>query len=170
MSLHQIIHAGCKSGLYGSASGFGILSSDRDFPRQNDFADKLSVYKAPDLDMVNPEYSERIVALMPVSYTYRYSGGECAITRSACLGKSAFTGGMDHISHSILFSYTDINTYPCDFIGSPSFLSAPSPDTVYAENGAAAITVTRHGRADTLVGLSHNRQQGYEILISPRQF
>lgn len=135
MSLHQIIYAGCKSGLYGSQNGFGILSSDRDFPRQNDFKDKLDEYRAPDLDMVNPEYSERIIALMPVSYTYRYSGGECAVTRSACLGKSAFSGGMDHISHSILFSYTDINAYPCDFIGSPSFLPAPSPDTVYAENG-----------------------------------
>ena len=135
MSLHQIIYSGCKSGLYGNQSGFGILSSDRDFPRQNDFSEKLPVYKAPDLDMVNPEYSERIVALMPVSYTYRYSGGECAITRSACLGKSAFSGGMDHISHSILFSCSDINNYPCDFIGSPSFMTAPSPDTVYAEDG-----------------------------------
>ena len=103
MGLHQIIHAGCRSGLYGgNPAGFGILTSDRDFPRQNEFGDKLSEYRAPEIDTVNPEYSERITSFMPVSFTYRYKGGECALTRSACLGKSAFEGGMDHISHSIL--------------------------------------------------------------------
>ncbi len=139
MGLHQIIHAGCRSGLYGNPAGFGILTSDRDFPRQNEFGDKLSEYRAPEIDTVNPEYSERITSFMPVSFTYRYKGGECALTRSACLGKSAFEGGMDHISHSILFSYGDFNSYPCEYIGSASFLTEPPADAVNSASGVGYI-------------------------------
>ena len=139
MSFHQIIYTGRKSGLYGGGAGFGVLSSDRDFPRQNEFGDSLFDYKAPELDVVNPEYSERILALMPASYTYNCKGGACAMTRSACLGKSTLTGGENHISHTVLFSPEDIRTYPCDFIDSPSFLSAPSPEAVNAENGVGYI-------------------------------
>lgn len=139
MGLHQIIHTSRKCGLYGGEPGFGILSSDRDFPRGNEFGDKLCEYRAPDLDTVNPEYSDKIIACMPVSYVYRYSGGSCAISRSSCLGKDPFGNGMNHISHSILFSETDTNAYPCDFIESPSFLSSPGTDAVNAAAGVGYI-------------------------------
>ena len=139
MSLHQIIHTGRKCGLYGGEPGFGILSSDRDFPRQNEFGDKLYDYRAPDLDTVNPEYSDKIIACLPVSYTYRYSDKTCAISRSACLGKAPFGSGMNHISHSILYSETDSNSYPCEFIGSPSFMTSPGADAVNAPSGVSYI-------------------------------
>ena len=107
MSLHQIIHTSRRTGLYGGGPGFGILSSDRDFPRHNEFGDRLSEYRAPELDQVIPEYTEKIIACMPVSYTYRYADGNCAMSRAACLGKDPFGPGMNHISHSVLFSETD---------------------------------------------------------------
>ncbi len=136
MSLHQIIHTSRKSGLYGGGQGFGILSSDRDFPRHNEFGDALFDYRAPDLDTVAPEYSERIIACMPVSYTYRYENGSCALTRSACLGKDPYGTGMNHISHSVLFSETECAAYPCEFIDSPSFLQSAAEDAV---NSAAGV-------------------------------
>ena len=139
MSLHQIIHTSRKCGLYGGEPGFGVLSSDRDFPRHNEFGDKLYEYKAPELENPSPEYSERLIACMPVSYTYRYSGGSCAITRSACLGKDPFGSGMNHISHSILFNDTDSAAYPCEYIDSPSFLSAPGADAINAETGVSYV-------------------------------
>ena len=134
MSFHQIVHTYRKCGLYGGGAGFGVLSSDRDFPRQNEFGELLYSYAAPDLDTVNPEYSERIIALMPVSYTYRYKGGSCAVSRSSCLGRDA-EGDMNHISHSILFSDEDSGVYPCEFIGSPSFLTAAAADAVNSVSG-----------------------------------
>ena len=134
MSLHQIIHTYRRCGLYGGGAGFGILSSDRDFPRQNEFGDLLFDYRAPELDAVNPEYSERITALMPVSYTYRYNEGSCAATRSACLGKTP-DNVMNHISHSIIFSEDEINVYPCELIGSPSFLASAPSDAVNSTSG-----------------------------------
>lgn len=134
MSLHQVIHTYRKCGLYGGGAGFGILSSDRDFPRDNEFKELLYSYRAPEMDVVNPEYSERITALLPVSYTYRYKGGSCAISRSACLGRGA-GGEMNHISHSILFSEEDSGVYPCEFIGSPSFLTSASAEAVNSASG-----------------------------------
>ncbi|MBQ7699064.1 MAG: hypothetical protein IJT49_01830 [Clostridia bacterium] len=134
MSFHQIVHTYRKCGLYGGGAGFGVLSSDRDFPKQNEFGELLYSYAAPDLDTVNPEYSERIIALMPVSYTYRYKGGSCAVSRSSCLGRDA-EGDMNHISHSILFSDEDSGVYPCEFIGSPSFLTAAAADAVNSVSG-----------------------------------
>ena len=134
MSFHQIVHTYRRCGLYGGGAGFGILSSDRDFPRQNEFDKQLYSYKAPELDMVNAEYSERIIALMPVSYTYRYKGGSCAVSRSACLGRDA-ENNMNHISHSILFSEEDTDVYPCEFIGSGSFLASASAEAVNSLSG-----------------------------------
>ena len=135
MSFHQIIHTYRRCGLYGGGAGFGVLSSDRDFPKQNEFSDLLYSYKAPDLDIVDPEYTDRIIALMPVSYTYRYKGGSCAVSRSACLGRAP-ENGMNHISHSILFDEEDSDVYPCEYIGSASFLTAAAPDAV---NSAAGV-------------------------------
>ena len=134
MGLHQIIHTGRKCGLYGGPAGFGILSSDRDFPQDNEFGELLYDYKAPLIDSVSPEYSEKMIPLMPVSYTYRYKDGSCAATRSAYLGRDEFSAA-DHISHSILFSSGDINVYPCELIGSPSFIVAPAQDAVQSETG-----------------------------------
>lgn len=134
MSLHQIIHTYRKCGLYGGGAGFGILSSDRDFPRDNEFGELLCSYKAPELDVLTPEYSDRITALMPVSYTYRYKGGNCAVSRSASLGRLP-DGQMNRISHSILFSEEDFGVYPCDFIGSASFLETAAAEAVNSVSG-----------------------------------
>ncbi|MBO4423147.1 MAG: hypothetical protein J5879_06885 [Clostridia bacterium] len=139
MSLHQIIHTSRKCGLYGGAPGFGILSSDRDFPRPDEFGELLYEYKAPEIETVDPEYSEKLIACMPVSFTYRYVNGSCAVTRSGCLGSDPISGGMNHISHSILLSETDFNVYPCDFIDSPSFIKVPSAEAVNSEKGVGYV-------------------------------
>lgn len=139
MSLHQIIYTYRKCGLYGGRPGFGILSSDRDFPKQNEFENLLYDYKAPDLDVINPEYSERFAAVMPVSYTYRYKGGSCAVTRSASLGLDE-ENGMNRISHSILFSEDESDAYPCELIGSPSFIASAPQDAVNSASGVGYMS------------------------------
>ena len=165
MSLHQIIHTSRRTGLYGGGPGFGILSSDRDFPRHNEFGDRLSEYRAPELDQVIPEYTEKIIACMPVSYTYRYADGNCAMSRAACLGKDPFGPGMNHISHSVLFSETDCGVYPCEFIGSPSFLETAAPEAVDSSVGVGYV-----GAPTLTVGQTVTVNKVMKFLSAPGRF
>lgn len=131
MSMHQIILTGKKCGLYGQ-EGFGILSCDRGFSNVKDALTVSNAYRAPEIDDGDGELS----ACVPSSYTYRpLSSDVLSVSLCACLKNSPYVQGRNHLCHMITFDCGGAEFYPCDYIGSESFVTEPDRTEVDSAEG-----------------------------------
>ena len=122
MAKHQIIYTSCMRGIDGVNDGQQVFSYDKDFSdSKSDSVKSLFTYQIPALEP-GQIMTEELAKEMPSSFLYRYiDNGKCAITLNTYLGRD-YMGSAgrfgNHLSHSIVCDFADLDIYPCEVYGS----------------------------------------------------
>ncbi|MBQ6639046.1 MAG: hypothetical protein IJH82_10440 [Lachnospiraceae bacterium] len=128
MAKHQIIYTSCMRGIDGVNDGQQVFSYDRNFSsRGSDDVKALFTYQVPSLPP-GVIMSEEIAQTMPQSFIYRrLSNGDAAITLNTYLGRD-YMGSAgrfgNHLSHSVVCDFDDLDVYPCELYGGDTLKSS----------------------------------------------
>ncbi len=122
MSKHQIIYTSCMRGIDGINDGQQIFSYDKGFTdNKSDAIKSLFTYQIPALEP-GQTMTEELAKEMPSAFSYRnLEKDRCAITLNTYLGRD-YMGSAgrfgNHLSHSIICDYKDLDIYPSEIYGS----------------------------------------------------
>ncbi len=122
MARHQIIYTSCMRGIDGVNDGQQIFSYDKGFvDGKSDAVKSLFTYQIPALEP-GQIMTEELATEMPSAFSYRYfDDGKCAVSLNTYLGRD-YMGSAgrfgNHLSHSIICDFSDLNIYPCEIYGS----------------------------------------------------
>lgn len=128
MAKHQIIYTSCMRGIDGVNDGQQVFSYDAGFKdTKSDEVRSLFTYQVPSLQpgMV---MDEELAARQPASFTYRkLKSGSVSVTLNTYLGRD-YMGSAgrfgNHLAHSIVCDFADLDLYPCELYGGASLRSS----------------------------------------------
>ncbi len=138
MSKHQIIYTSCMRGIDGVNDGQQIFSYDRNFDGvKNDEVRSLFTYQVPSLK-AGVIMTEELALTMPAAFSFRLlQNNDLAISLNTYLGRDYMgsTGRFgNHLCHSIVCDFDDLDTYPCELYASSALRSSMDFDEVNNPN------------------------------------
>lgn len=128
MARHQIIYTSCMRGIDGVNDGQQIFSYDAGFSENKSAEVKsLFTYQVPSLPP-GVIMTEDLAQTMPSAFSYRLlKNGSAAVTLNTYLGRD-YMGSAgrfgNHLSHSVVCDFYDMDIYPCEIYGSPTLRSS----------------------------------------------
>ncbi len=138
MSKHQIIYTSCMRGIDGVNDGQQIYSYDEAFKElKTDEVKSLFTYQVPALPS-GVLMSEEIAKTMPAAFSYRLLKNGCpSITLNTYLGRD-YMGSAgrfgNHLSHSVICDFDELDMYPCELYGSDTLRSSMEYEEVNNPN------------------------------------
>lgn len=143
MSVEQIIYTSCKRGIRGTASGFQILSYSPQLEawlaRDNELGGMLS-YQPPRTEgLPHLPTPEEARALYPRRYFYAPLRGPDSLlgmSLSRYIGPDYPEGSQrpgNFFSHGLVMEQSGLAHYPCQYIGSQSYVDWLPPELVHSE-------------------------------------
>ncbi len=134
MAKHQIIYTSCMRGIDGVNDGQQIFSYDESFADgKADEVKSLFTYQVPALP-AGTLMSEELALTMPVAFSYRLlKSGSASVTLNTYLGRD-YMGSAgrfgNHLSHSVVCDFSDLDIYPCELYASTTLRSSMTYEEV----------------------------------------
>lgn len=128
MARHQIIYTSCMRGIDGVNDGQQIYSYDASFSEsKSDEVKSLFTYQVPSLQP-GVIMTEELALTMPSAFSYRLlKNGSASITLNTYLGRD-YMGSAgrfgNHLCHSVVCDFFDLDVYPCEIYGSSTLRSS----------------------------------------------
>lgn len=128
MARHQIIYTSCMRGIDGVNDGQQIYSYDAGFSEsKSDEVKSLFTYQVPSLQP-GVIMTEELALTMPAALSYRLlKSGSASITLNTYLGRD-YMGSAgrfgNHLCHSVVCDFYDMDVYPCEIYGSSTLRSS----------------------------------------------
>lgn len=128
MARHQIIYTSCMRGIDGVNDGQQIYSYDASFSAsKSDEVKSLFTYQVPSLQP-GVIMTEALALTMPESFSYRLlKMGSASLTLNTYLGRD-YMGSAgrfgNHLCHSVVCDFYDMDVYPCEIYGSSTLRSS----------------------------------------------
>lgn len=128
MAKHQIIYTSCMRGIDGVNDGQQIYSYDKGFAEcKSEEVKSLFTYQLPSL-RPGVIMTEELAMTMPSAFSYRFlRNGSVAVTLNTYLGRD-YMGSAgrfgNHLTHSIVCDFEDMDLYPCELYGGGSLRSS----------------------------------------------
>lgn len=143
MAKHQIIYTSCMRGIDGVNDGQQVYSYDAGFTdSKSEDVKSLFSYQVPNLQP-GVLMTEEIAATMPAAFTYRLlKNGNASVSLNTYLGRD-YMGSAgrfgNHLCHSVVCDFCDMDVYPCEFFGSSTLRSSMEYEDVNNPNPPAYL-------------------------------